>query len=138
MKALILDAEQKSATLKEVSIPTPSPNELLIQVHSVALNPVDALYVSHPLGFTGRVIGSDFAGTVVSLHSAIGSDCSLKQGSRVAGFLQGAYSINDRPGAFAEFLVCPWDLMWEIPREMTFDEAATISLCGLIAAQAIF
>jgi hypothetical protein len=30
---------------------------------------------------------------------------------RVAGFLQGAYSVNERPGAFAEKLVVPWDIV---------------------------
>jgi NADPH:quinone reductase-like Zn-dependent oxidoreductase len=138
MKALILDAERETAALKDIAIPNLSPNELLIHVHSVALNPVDALYVSHPLGSTGRVVGSDFAGTVVSSHSAIPSHCHIQKGSRVAGFLQGACSINERPGAFAEYLVCPWDLVWEVPEDMTFDEAATISLCGLTAAQAIY
>lgn len=30
---------------------------------------------------------------------------------RVAGFLQGACSVNERPGAFAEQLVVPWDIV---------------------------
>lgn len=138
MKALILDAERKTATLLDVPIPTPSTNEVLIRVHSIALNPVDPLYVFHPLGSTGRIVGSDFAGTVLSLHSSIPSNCPIKEGARVAGFLQGACSINKRSGAFAEYLVCPWDLVWKIPQSLSFSKAATISLCGLTAAQAIY
>ena len=57
---------------------------------------------------------------------------------RVAGFLQGASSANERPGAFAEYLVCPTSLVWKFPDSISFEEAATINLCGLTAAQAIF
>ncbi|KAK3078217.1 hypothetical protein LTS18_008133 [Coniosporium uncinatum] len=64
--------------------------------------------------------------------------CKLKPGSRVAGFLQGACSVNERPGAFAEYVICAWDLVWEIPGNLTFGEAAGISLCGLTAAQAVY
>lgn len=55
----------------------------------------------------------------------------------MAGFVQGASSINDRPGAFAEYIAIPWDLIWKIG-DMAFHEAATISLCALTAAQALF
>lgn len=138
MKALVLDAERRTASVQDVAKPTPGPDEILVQVHAVALNPVDALYVSHLLGASGRVVGSDFAGTVVSLGRAVPADCSLQTGSRVAGFLQGACSVNERPGAFAEFLVCPWDLVFAVPEGMSFEQAATISLCGLTAAQALY
>lgn len=134
MRALILDAERKTARVQRIPVPTPGRDEVLVKVHSIALNPVDALYVSNPLGESGRTIGSDFSGTVVSVPTT----STLHSGDRVAGFLQGACSVNDRPGAFAEYLVCPTDLMWVIPATMTFEEGATVSLCALTAAQAIF
>lgn len=56
----------------------------------------------------------------------------------MAGFLQGACSVNERPGAFAEFLVVPWDLVWKIPNVMSVEEAAGVSLVALTAAQAIW
>ncbi|KAI9662351.1 MAG: hypothetical protein M1821_008518 [Bathelium mastoideum] len=138
MKALVLDAERKAAFVQDMPKPIPQLQEVLVQVHAVALNPVDALYVSHPLGSTGRVVGSDFAGTVVSLGSAVPASCGLQPGTRVGGFCQGACSVNERPGAFAEFLVCPWDLLFTVRNEMSFEQAATISLCGLTAAQAVY
>lgn len=46
--------------------------------------------------------------------------------------------MNDRPGAFAEFIAVPYDLVWKIPDNLTFEEASTISMCGLTAAQALF
>ena len=135
MQALVLDAENQTARVKQIPKPVPAVDELLVRVHAVALNPVDALYVANPLGATGRVVGSDFAGVVESVGLDVDSHLT---GKRVAGFLQGACSINDRPGAFAEYLVVPWDLVWRVPDFMKFEEAATISLCGLTAAQALF
>jgi len=147
MKALILDASLKTATVQDIPIAVPSRGELLIRVHSIALNPIDSLYVAQPLGASGRVVGSDFAGTVVAVSRSMPSssspssslsECKLRPGARVAGFLQGACSVNERPGAFAEYVVCAWDLVWEIPPTLTFAEAAGISLCGLTAAQAVY
>lgn len=135
MKALILNTERRTASVADIPKPTPAPNELLVRVRDVALNPVDALYTAKPLGATGRVVGSDFAGIV----DDAGSDVSEGMiGKRVAGFLQGACSVNDRPGAFAEYLVVPYDLVWHVPDSTNFEDAAAVSLCGLTAAQGLF
>ncbi|MCJ1413460.1 hypothetical protein MMC19_007565, partial [Ptychographa xylographoides] len=138
MKALVLDAERRTAHIQSVLEPRQAPNELLIRVISVALNPVDSLYVFNPLGSTGRVIGSDFAGVIDVLGDAVPPTSTLKLGDRVAGFLQGVCSINERPGAFSEYLVCPWDLVWKVGDGRSLQEAAAVSLCGLTAAQALF
>lgn len=160
MKALVLDAQNCTATISPVPIPTPGPNELLISVKAIALNPVDALYTFHPLGSTGRTVGSDFAGLVVGRGPAPRADnlesstsgnspsrlrrsstamtAIINRGERVAGFLQGACSVNERPGAFAEYVVVPADLVWRIPGHVSFEEAASVSLCGLTAAQGLF
>ncbi|MCJ1291836.1 hypothetical protein MMC34_003382 [Xylographa carneopallida] len=138
MKALILDAQHRTADIKSIPEPRPAPNELLIRVNSVALNPVDSLYVFNPLGSTGRVIGSDFAGVIELLGDAVPPASTLKLGDRVAGFLQGACSVNERPGAFSELLVCPWDLVWKVRDGESLQGAAAVSLCGLTAAQAFF
>jgi NADPH:quinone reductase-like Zn-dependent oxidoreductase len=138
MRALTLDALHRTATVEEVAKPSPGPTEILIKIESIALNPVDPLYVRNPLGSTGRTVGSDFAGIISSIGTSVPSTSGLHISQRVAGFLQGACSVNDRPGAFAEFAVCPWDLVWQVPDSVTLDEAAAVSLCSLTAAQAIF
>ena len=92
----------------------------------------------NPLASTGRTFGSDFAGVVQTLGNAVPPTSRLKPGDRVAGFLQGACSVNERPGAFANYLVCPWDLVWKVGASVPLQEAAAISLCGLTAAQALF
>jgi NADPH:quinone reductase-like Zn-dependent oxidoreductase len=140
MDALILSVPKKTAIVKQIPIPTPSPTQILVRVHFIALNPVDALYTSHPLATINqqRVIGSDFSGTIHVLGSSIPSSSNLKKGTRVAGFLQGACSVNDRPGAFAEYLVVDYDLVWRVPDSMPLESAASISLCALTAAQGLF
>ena len=138
MKALILDSYHKTANLKDVPIPVPKEAQILVEVKAISLNPIDPLYVAHPLASSGRTIGSDFAGVVASLGSSIPSSSNLKVGDRVSGFLQGACSANDRPGAFAQFLVTEWDLVWKIPEGITVEEAAGVSLVALTAAQGIW
>ncbi|KAK3629230.1 hypothetical protein LTR56_005106 [Elasticomyces elasticus] len=138
MKALVLDAEARTANHHSIPRPSPAPNELLIRVLAIALNPIDPLYVSSPLAATGRTIGSDFAGTVTALGANVPPSSHLNVGVRVSGFLQGACSTNPRPGAFAEYLVVPWDLVWKIPAAVGVEEAAGVSLVALTAAQAVF
>ena len=134
VQALVLNAESKTASVQSIANPEPGPGETVVKVHAIALNPVDALYTFKPLGSSGRVVGSDFAGIV----EAVSAGSRLKSGTRVAGFLQGACSVNDRPGAFATYLTCPEDLVWQVPDSISLEAAATVSLCGLTAAQAIY
>jgi NADPH:quinone reductase-like Zn-dependent oxidoreductase len=136
MKALILNAEKKTAEVQQVPQPLPGTGEILVKVHAIALNPIDPLYVHNPLGNSGRTVGSDFSGKVAAL--GIDTPSTVQIGQRVAGFLQGACSVNERPGAFAEYLVVPWDLVWTPPDNLQLEEAAGVSLVGLTAAQAIF
>ncbi|KAF1959252.1 GroES-like protein [Byssothecium circinans] len=138
MKALILDAEARTANIQEVPAPSPLKSEILVRVEAIALNPIDPLYVKHPLAASGRTTGSDFAGTVFSLGPEIPNTCKLEIGDRVSGFLQGACSVNDRPGAFAEYLAIPWDLVWKIPENVKTEEAAGVSLVALTAAQGLW
>ncbi|RXW12509.1 hypothetical protein EST38_g13347 [Candolleomyces aberdarensis] len=134
MRALVTDAE-KHAVVRLVPVPQPGPHEIRIKVHSIALNPVDALYAIHQVDKPGRVVGSDVAGTVDQAGDSV---ARWKVGDRVAGLLQGATSGNPRPGGFATYALLEEDLAIRIPDDVSFDEAATIPLCALTAAQALF
>ncbi|KAB8532575.1 hypothetical protein FH972_025520 [Carpinus fangiana] len=138
MKALVLNAEQKTATVKNIPEPRLAPNEVCVRVEFVALNPVDSLNMFNPLGSTGRVLCSDFAGCIYRIGDEVPNNAGITIGDRVAGFVQGACSINERPGAAADYVVCPWDLVWRIGSGRRLQEAAAVSLCALSAAQALF
>ncbi|KAG7439034.1 GroES-like protein, partial [Guyanagaster necrorhizus] len=135
MKALTT-APGDTVVVVELPIPEPGPNEIRVKVHSVALNPVDALYVAHPADKAfGRVVGSDIAGIV----DKVGSDTiQWRVGDKVAGLLQGATSGNIRPGGFAQYVILEVDLAIRVPSTVSYDEAATLPLGSLTAAQALF
>ncbi|KAH7233153.1 chaperonin 10-like protein [Fusarium tricinctum] len=140
MKALVLNTSLRTAIVEDLDRPTPNAGEILVHVRAIALNPVDELYVTSPIAAQEkRIIGTDFAGVVVEAGPGINDplDSRVKSGTRVAGFLQGACSVNDRPGAFAEYITIPYDLVWAVPKGLSLEEASTISMCGLTAAQAI-
>ncbi|SPO04180.1 related to toxD gene [Cephalotrichum gorgonifer] len=141
MKGLVLTPSTGTASVLDVPLPVPGSGEVLVRVHAVAINPVDQFYYNEPIATQEqRVLGVDFAGEVVGRNADLNgfSDRRVKDGTRVAGFVQGANSANDRPGAFAEYVVTPYDLLWELPGDLSFEEASTISMCGLTAAQGLF
>ncbi|KAG6850397.1 hypothetical protein H0H93_013952, partial [Arthromyces matolae] len=136
MEALIT-VVGNTAVVGKVPIPEPAPNEIRIEVHAVSLNPVDALYtLDQPApDDPGRVIGSDFAGVVDKVGPNV---THWKVGDRVTGFVQGATAENRRPGGFAQYAILEADLAIRIPSQLSFEEAATIPLCALTAAQMLF
>ncbi|KAF5686233.1 ToxD-like protein [Fusarium denticulatum] len=141
MLALVLNTNENSITVQDVPKPKTGPKQILVCVRAVALNHVDYMNALKPLAAQAkRVLGSDFAGKVVEVGLDLidFDDPRVKIGQRVSGFLQGVNSVNDRPGAFAEYLVVEYDLCWTIPRSLSFEEDATVSLAGMTAAQAIF
>ncbi|KAK1523897.1 uncharacterized protein CCOS01_08984 [Colletotrichum costaricense] len=134
-----VEDKDQSVAVQDIPAPEPGPREILVRVRAVALNHVDALYTNKPIAAQEyRVVGSDFAGEVASVGTDIQNidDPRVKIGTHVAGFVQGGQLNN--PGPFAEYVVIDYDLTWNIPIEMSFQEAATVSLCGLTAAQGVF
>lgn len=135
MKALILKRYGKSDQLEFADIPRPAikPNEILVQVHAVGLNPIDNKI---PTGAFKPIIklqlpatmGSDVAGVVVEV------------GSRVTKFNVGdaifASVFDLGTGTLAEFAVVPEYAAAPKPANLDFVEAASIPMVGLTAWQA--
>ena len=103
----------------DVAIPKPRANEILIKVHSMGVNFADSLVIqgkyqaTPPLPF---IPGTETSGVVVS----VGSNCKkFKIGDRVHGY-------NGNFGAFAEYSVLPENGTDTIPKNLSFDEAATL------------
>lgn len=92
MKALVLVPKDRTATVQDVPVPEPGPNEILVQVKTIALNPIDSQLVQSPIAAQDRrVVGTDFAGVVIAVGDGLAgnADPRAKIGTRVAGFLQG-------------------------------------------------
>lgn len=136
MKALTFKRYGKSPGIgfADVSRPTLKPDELLVQVHAVGLNPIDNMI---PTGMFKPVLkfqlpatlGSDLAGVVTEV------------GSRVTRFKPGdavfASVFDLGTGTLAEFAVVPESAAALKPENLDFVQAASIPMVGLTSWQAL-
>lgn len=116
---------------EDIPNPQPRDNEVLIKVKAAGVNPVD-----YKIGGGMRknvfpiqlpwIPGKDFSGIVEGL------------GKNVKGFKIGQEVFGCASGAYAEYLVAPWDSIVEKPKNLNFIEAAAIPVAGLTAWQCLF
>jgi NADPH:quinone reductase-like Zn-dependent oxidoreductase len=136
MKALILKRYGKSNQLEFADVPRPviKPNEMLVQVHAVGLNPIDNLI---PTGAFKPIIklslptimGSDLAGVVIE----VGCDVTrFKAGDAVFASI-----FDSGEGSLAEFAVVPECTAAMKPTSLDFMQAASIPMVGLTSWQAL-
>jgi NADPH:quinone reductase-like Zn-dependent oxidoreductase len=116
--------------VKELPLPVPQPDEVLVQVVAAAINPSDAKNVLGKMAetTTPRVPGRDFAGRVVSGDSRW-------EGKRVFG--TGGNLGFSRDGSHAEFVAIPVEALVEMPPEFSFEQATAIGLEYLTAFAAV-
>lgn len=82
-KALFLSGVGGTWAVGERDIPKPGVQELLVKIHSTALNPIDWKAGKYPLPFLTSfpvVLGSDSAGTVEAVGESVGG---FKVGDKV-------------------------------------------------------
>lgn len=135
MKALILKQYGKSNQLAFAEIPRPTiqPDEILVQVYAVGLNPIDNMIpkgVFKPiLKFQlPAVMGSDLAGVVVEVGNRVKR---FKLGDKVYA------SIFDLgTGALADYAVVPESAAALKPETLDFVQAASLPMVGLTTWQA--
>jgi NADPH2:quinone reductase len=118
--------------IREVEdLPRPSETEVLVNVKASALNRADLLqrrgFYPAPSGFPERILGLEFAGEVAGIGENVRN---FKVGDRVFGITAG--------GAQAEFLLTDESLLAEIPKNLSFTEAAAIPEAFITAHDAIF
>jgi aspyridone synthetase trans-acting enoyl reductase len=96
----------------------------------VALNPVD--WKSADLSPTpGATWGTDFSGELVAVGGLFRE--RFTPGEAVCGAAYGNNPDEPTHGAFAEYVIMPGELMYKIPRGMSFEQAATVGT-GLATA----
>jgi len=120
------------ARLADIAFPIITDEEILVRVHSVALNPIDFKHVDF-LSPNKSVIGCDYAGEVIEVGKNKAN--SWKIGDRVAGFVHGGQYPDI--GAFAEYLKVDAELAWKIPEEITNSEATTYGIPAVTAMLAL-
>ncbi|MFH5811269.1 zinc-binding dehydrogenase [Companilactobacillus sp. FL22-1] len=132
---LFTDPKQSGLTnlrQETVSTPKPGPEQVLIKVNSIGLNPVDYKLISQPLpNFKyPHIFGLDAAGIV----EAVGENVTrFKPGDRVSG-----HNNLQNDGVFAEYAIFPEYCLTKLPDNVSFETASAL-LCGAMTAyQAIF
>ena len=137
MKAVQIDNYSKtidSVKIREVRIPEIKPDEVLVRVKSVGINPVDNMITrgevklitpySFPLS-----IGNELAGVIEKTGEKV---TEFKEGDRVFSRLP-----TNKIGAFAEYVAINKKDLAKIPEYLSFNEAAAIPLTALTAYQAL-
>ncbi|MFV5173402.1 NADP-dependent oxidoreductase [Bacillus cereus] len=135
MKAMIIDRYGK-VPMRMAEVPTPEINEyeVLAEIHAASINPIDfkirdgkvkmLLKYEMPL-----ILGNDFSGVIT------------KVGSKVTRFKVGdeiyARPRKNKIGTFAEYIDIHEDDIALKPKNLSFEEAASIPLVGLTSYQAL-
>jgi NADPH:quinone reductase-like Zn-dependent oxidoreductase len=138
MKAVVHDRFGSSGVVHVDDVPAPAPgdDDVLVRVHAAALNRLDwygmagrpwigrvAMGVRAP---KERVLGVDFAGTVVEV------------GREVTAFAAGDEVFGARGASLAEYVCVPADgSIARKPAGVTFEEAATVGVAALTALQGL-
>lgn len=73
MKALVLNAERKTADVRDISSPIPASIYIIVRVEAISSNPIDPFYVAHPLMSSDRTFRSGFAGSIEALGTEVPS-----------------------------------------------------------------
>ncbi len=132
------------ARLEVISAPytTPKNDELVIDNHAVAINPIDRLKQSvgdmiYPWIKYPCILGSDVAGEVVAVGPSV---TRFQLGDRVVGFATGTDEKRNRAAecAFQTFPVLLEGLTSSIPADLSYEQAAVIPLGVSTAACGLF
>ncbi len=120
--------------LADLPVPVPAAGQALVRVAATSFNPVDGalragyLQEVFPLRLP-HVPGFDLAGTV----TAVGPDGAEELvGTDVVAFLP-----MTEPGAVAEYVLAPVELLTHAPRSVPLADAAALPSAGLTAWQAL-
>ncbi|MFY0644312.1 MAG: NAD(P)-dependent alcohol dehydrogenase [Bacteroidia bacterium] len=138
MKAYVQHKYGSSETLniEEVKTPLIGADEILVQIKAVSLNPADWHMMRAKPSFIRlmsglfkpkkKIIGSDFAGKVVSVGANVSA---YKVGDEVFG--------EATSGSFAEYNKVKLNMLALKPENSSYQEAACLGIAGLTALQGI-
>ncbi|CAG8898856.1 unnamed protein product [Penicillium egyptiacum] len=137
-EAAILPQQGGPLSLGKRATPEPGPNDVLIEVKAVALNPCNHFqrdYGMPPVPIYPAIIGSDTAGVVAKLGSNVTTVPG--PGSRVIAFASSFYQ-NGSPdhGSFQKYTLAQSEAVIPLPDNLSFEEGAVFPLAVLTALTA--
>ena len=125
-------SDERSLVDIELPDPEPGPNDLLVAVEAIAVNPVDTKVraSARPAAGSWRILGWDAVGTV----RAVGRDVSgFRVGDRV--FHAGAI---DRPGCNTQLQAVDARIAAHVPDGLSNEDAAALPLTTLTGWETLF
>lgn len=136
MKAIILENAGGTENLKltEIEKPAIKQGEVLVEVKSISINPIDVKTRSGKGAFqklkeeNPLILGWDISGIVVETHSS-----KFKVNDEVFGMI----NFPGHGKAYAQFVTASENHIALKPKNINFEEAAATSLAALTALQAI-
>ena len=125
-------SDERSLVDIELPDPEPGPNDLLVAVEAIAVNPADTKVraSARPAAGSWRILGWDAVGTV----RAVGRDVNgFRTGDRV--FHAGAI---DRPGCYAQLQAVDARIAAHVPEGLSNEDAAALPLTTLTGWETLF
>lgn len=115
--------------LEEVPTPVPGPGQVLVDVHSIGVNPVETYQRSgsNPNLARPYTPGMDAAGTIAAVGSGV---TILKEGDRV-------YTSDTLTGSYAEHALCEQTSVHPLPENISFSQGAAINIPYATAYRAL-
>ena len=153
MKAAVVshDPSTPPVVVRDVPMPAPAPHWVVVRLRRAALNRLDAMLLGDRSSLTaGSILGSDGAGVIASVGSALAADPRFSAGDAVvispslfwgqdeAGPSED-FEILGSPtdGTHAEYVTVPAANVFPVPPHLTWAEAAALPLAGLTAWRAL-
>ncbi|RYP78390.1 hypothetical protein DL771_000575 [Monosporascus sp. 5C6A] len=135
--AFLTAAKAHPFEIKPAPLWTPGGNEILVENHVVAINPVDGnlQYTAfYPLNYP-TILGQDVAGEVV----AVGPNVTrFKPGDRVVGHAVAMATGRHEDAGFQLYTILQTNMSSPIPAGMTYERAAVLPLGLSTAASGLF
>lgn len=135
MKAAIIEKYgQEKLSITNIEKPYYFENQVLVEVYAASLNPIDSKIKSGNLKSLlpykmPLIMGNDFSGKVVAVGSKVKN---LSIGDKVYGRPR-----KSNIGTFAEFIAIDQQDLALMPKNLTFEEAASLPLVALTSLQAL-
>lgn len=137
-KAAVLESKKAHPlVIKDVDIPQPGNNEVIVEVRAIGINPVD-WKIQRGGYFVDQfpaIIGSDAAGVVHSVGPGVSH---VKVGQRVGAYGAALATKNNEMGAFQKYLKAFSNCVYKIPDQLSYEQAATIPLGAMTATHGLF
>lgn len=137
-----IDSAYADLTIRDAPMPKPGAGQLLLEVHAVAVNPLDAIIQSNGTVMYGWlrypvILGEDVAGVVVETGAGV-DDFAV--GDRVVAYAMGLEKGRDAvsESGFQTYVAVDASLAAALPATTAFEDAAVLPLAVSTAAAGLF